>query len=153
MLDYTNKQFIRSFCVSDVRQERMASSNVIINGRNYIKLGKYCATTLVANLFKVYDCSINQFKYVYFVGAAKQHPNDISVKYSDGVEIAAENAMTNPCMVLTFDEPISYEAIEELMWRYISYSPVKYVRTRKEIENLSDNNCFKKIKSKILNGK
>lgn len=132
MLDYTNKKFVRSFCVSDFRQDRSLDSNVIINGRHYTKHGTFCATTLVANHWKVYDPDVKQFKHVYLVGMARQHPDDRNIKYADGVEIAAENAMINPCMTLIFDRPISFESIEDFMWKFVSEQPIQYVRTTEE---------------------
>lgn len=134
MLDYTNKKFIRSFCVSDFKHERNVSNDVIINGRLYTRHGRYCATTLVANHWKVFDSSINQFKNVYLVGVARQHPDDASAKYSDGVEIAEENAFINPSMTLIFDNKLSYEEIEFFMWKYIENIPIQIIRTRKERE-------------------
>ena len=132
MLDYTNKEFVRSFCVSDFRQIRTFHKNVIINGRHYTKHGTYCATTLVANHWKVYDPSVEQFKHVYLVGVARQHPEDNSIKYADGVEIAAENAMCDPCMTLIFDNPLSYEKIEEFMWSYLVELPLNPILTTEE---------------------
>ena len=139
MLDYSNKEFVKSFCVSDFRQDRETFSNVIINGRKYIKCGTYCATTLVAHHWKVYDESINQFKHVYLVGVARQHPDDANAKYRDGVEIAETNAVLNPCMTLIFDNAIEYDRVEHFMWEYLNEQPIQFIRTYQE-KQLRKNN-------------
>lgn len=134
MLDYSNKEFVRSFTYSNLRKDRRISKQEVILGRTTTKYGTACATTMVTDLWKVWDPSVEQFKYVYLTGMARQHPQDITVKYADGIEIAHENAMINPVMTMVYDKPISFEQVEYMMEIYVSGLPVQFVRTRQEIE-------------------
>lgn len=151
MLDYTNKEFVRSFCISDFRHDRTTKANVIINGRHYTKHGTYCATTLVANHWKVFDPSVEQFKHVYLVGVARQHPNDNNIRYSDGVEIAEENAFANPCMMLIFEKALSFEDIENFMWKYLELQPIQFIRTKEEKNCMMVDKLVKKC-TKLIYG-
>lgn len=134
MLDYSIKEFVRSFTYSNLRKDRRTSKEEVILGRTIIKYGTACATTMVTDLWKVWDPSVEQFKYVYLTGMARQHPLDITVKYADGVEIAHENAMTNPVMTMIYDKPISYEMVEHMMELYVYNLPVQFIKTHQEIE-------------------
>lgn len=134
MLDYSNKEFVRSFTYSNLRNDRRTSKQEVILGRIYTKYGTACATTMVTDLWKVWDPSVEQFKYVYLSGMARQHPEDINVRYADGIEIAHENAMMNPVMTMVYDKPISFEQVEYMMSIYVSGLPVQLVKTKKEIE-------------------
>lgn len=134
MLDFNNKELIHSFVISDLRQDRSHSKREIILGRTYTKFGIACATTMVTDCWKVYDPSVEQYKYVYLSGVARQHPEDINIKYSDGVELAHEMAFANPVMKFVYNKPASYENIELMMWQYIAGLPVEFVKTQKEVD-------------------
>lgn len=135
MLDFSNKEFVRSFTYSNLREDRRIQKREVILGREYIKYGTACATTMVCDCWKVYDPSVERFKYVYLAGVARQHPSDISVKYADGVEIAHENAMTNPVFTMIYDRPVEFEFVELMMSNYICQLPVQLVKTRQEVED------------------
>lgn len=147
MLDYSNKTFVRSFTYSNLKEDRRICKKEVIFGRTYIKHGIMCATTMVCDCWKVFDPSVEQFKYVYLAGVARQHPNDICVKYADGVELAHQNAMMNPVMTLVYDRPVEYEFIEGMMELYVSQLPQQMVRTNKEIEA---NEFFSGAEEKIM---
>ena len=134
MLDYSSKEFVRSFVYSNLKEDRRIQKREVILGREHIKLGTACATTMVCDCWKVYDSSVERFKYVYLAGVARQHPQDISVKYADGVAIAHENAMVNPVFTMIYDNPVQFEFVEFMMENYISQLPVQFVKTRQEIE-------------------
>ena len=134
MLDFSNKEFVRSFTYSNLKKDRRIAKEEVILGRKYIKEGTMCATTMVCDCWKVYDPSVERFKYVYLAGVARQHPMDIMVKYSDGVEIAHENAMTNPVLTMIYNDPVSFEFVEYMMEAYVSSLPIQMVKTRKEID-------------------
>ena len=134
MLDYSNKEFVRSFTYSNLREDRRTEKREVILGREFVKFGTACATTMVCDCWKVYDSSVKRFKYVYLAGVARQHPTDICVKYADGVSLAHENAMTNPVMTLIYDKPVQFEFIEYMMRCYVSMLPVQFIKTKKEIE-------------------
>lgn len=142
MLDYSNKEFVRSFTYSNLREDRRTTKREVILGREYTKYGTACATTMVCDCWKVYDTSVKRFKYVYMAGVARQHPSDISVKYADGISIAHENAMVNPVMTMVYDEPVQFEFIEYMMANYVSQLPVQLIKTRKELDYQEFlNNC------------
>lgn len=134
MLDFSNKEFVRSFTYSNLKNDRHVCKDEVILGRKHTKHGIACATTMVCDCWKVYDPSVERFRYVYLAGVARQHPKDILVKYSDGVEIAHEKAMTDPVMKLVFDDPVAFEYIEWMMQQYVNMLPIQLVKTKKEIE-------------------
>ena len=134
MLDFTKKKFVRSFNYSNFREDRTLVKEVRINGRSYLKRGTKCATTCVAHYWKVFDESVNRFKNVYLVGVARQHPDDRSATYAEGIEIAAENAMISPVMTLVYDEPAPFELIEHMMEVYVAGLEERFVRTKEESE-------------------
>lgn len=134
MLDFTNKEFVRSFIYSNFKHDRRMIKDEVIFGRVYTKQGIACATTMVCDLWKVYDPSVERFKYVYMAGVARQHPSDICVKYKDGVEIAHEKALTEPVLTLIYDKPVEYEFIEHMMEAYVYQLPKQMIKTKRELE-------------------
>ena len=78
--DFLTKNLVRTFDWNDLNQNRSIFGEVCINGRKYLKTGVATATTVVGNLYLVYDRSVKHNKYVLLVGIARQHPNDLHIK-------------------------------------------------------------------------
>lgn len=134
MLDFLNKEFVRSFTYSNFKRDRRTFKDEVILGRVHTKHGIACATTMVCDCWKVYDDSVKQFKYVYLAGIARQHPKDRNIKYQDGVSIAKANAMVDPVFTLIYDKPACFEFIESMLEAYVSQLPIQLVKTKEEIE-------------------
>jgi hypothetical protein len=134
MLDYTNKEFVRSFTISNFKDDREISKEQVVNGRIYLAIGKKCATTVVIDLWKVFDPSVKSYKYVYLGGVAHQHPNDYAVKYQEGVEIAHERAMVEPSIVFETKEHMDFTRVEAIGRIYIASVPEQLLRTPQEVK-------------------
>ena len=67
MLDFSNKEFVRSFHWSDISCDREMETTEIVLGRTYTKHGKGTATTVVVDCWKVWDPSVKLNKFVYYI--------------------------------------------------------------------------------------
>ena len=101
-------------------------------GRTYNKIGQETASTVVGNIYKIFDPSLKLNKYLMIVGVARQHPNDNVAKRDIGVEIASENAMMSPKATIEFDRLISLDEFKEFAKMYISTFNTEFVRTADE---------------------
>lgn len=132
-MNFFRKELVDTFFYTDLNQNREDSKEVVINGRTYIKLGTRTATTVVANLYKVWDPSVKFYKYVALVGVTRQHPCDVKVDKEKGIELANEAANINPSMTITFDHKITYHEFKNFALSYISSLEPKFIKTRQEI--------------------
>lgn len=131
--DFLTKTLVRSFDWNDMKHDRSMHEQVCINGRNYIKMGVSTSTTVVGNLYLVEDQSVKQNKYVLLVGIARQHPNELNVRRSEGVEIANLKALNSPVMQIEFDHEITWPEFEELAEWYVSWQTPKMLKTSEEL--------------------
>lgn len=138
MLDFSIKEFVRSFHYSNLNEDREYSNEEKIFGRTYTKYGKHTATTVVVNLWKVYDPSVKQSKYVYLGGVARQHPNDNVVTLKEGLEIAEEKAFIEPEIMWIYPEQVCIPCMIDMIRNYVWLMPKEFVRTKEEIY-LSEN--------------
>ena len=150
MLDWTNKELIDIYHYSDYKTDRWISKQVKIKGRTYDKFGEKCATTVAILEYKVSDPSTNNFKTAFLVGVARQNPYDSVISLNEGYEIATENAMINPQMILVYDSRPSAEVIDYLVETFINSLPIKFVKTKEEIKSNKnfDYNRYSRLKSK-----
>ena len=88
MLNYGAKEFVRSYYYSDMKQQRFHVKRDIVNGRLCERFGTHTATTVILNMYKVYDPSVKSSKYVYLGGVARQHPNDHVITAEEEVILA-----------------------------------------------------------------
>ena len=137
--DFLNKKLIRTFDWNNLGQNRSVLKEFSFNGRKYAKMGVNTATTVVGNLYLVYDQSVKRNKYVLLVGIARQHPNDLYITCSEGIEIANINSLNKPAMQIEFDHEITWEEFKELVEWYVEYQNVKLLRTSKEIKQMHKN--------------
>lgn len=134
MENLLNKELVRSFDWSDYGQNRSIEKRVKINGRTYYKQGTYTATSIVGDLYKVYDQSDEQFNYLLLIGVARQHPNDEKISFAEGIERAALNAKMNPNMIFKFAHKVNWDFFREIAENYVyNYLPKELIRTKEEI--------------------
>lgn len=132
MID-VSKEFVKSFSWTSLTENREVLKPVVIDGRKYYKTGREQAVTFVGNLYKIGG---QMSKYVLYVGMAKQHPDEHNVLVQDGIDIAAENAYTNPILVMEVFKDFDYNAFSEMMTTYWEYMPLDMLRTKEEKELL-----------------
>ena len=138
--DFLNKNLVRTFNWDDLCQNRSISEEVFINGREYLKTGVATATTIVGNLYLVYDQSVKHNKYVLLVGIARQHPNDLQVKRNEGIEIANLKSLDTPVMQIEFDHEVTWEEFVELAEWYVEHQTPRFLKTSEEIKQSRKNN-------------
>jgi hypothetical protein len=132
-MNFLTKELVDSFVYSNIGSDREDSKSVVIKGRTYIKLGTVTATTIVANVYKVYDSSVKPNKYVALFGVARQHPCDVKVSREQGTEVAATNAQSHPIMQIEFDHQPNYFDLKPFMEAYINSLEVVFVKTKQEL--------------------
>lgn len=136
MLNYGAKEFVRSYYYSDMKHQRFHVKRDIVNGRLCERFGTHTATTVILNMYKVYDPSVKSSKYVYLGGVARQHPNDHVITAEEGYEMANLNANLNPTIVLTYDTPADTRTLIQMMELYVMGLPKEFIRTKEEIAAL-----------------
>ena len=132
-MDFLRKELVDSFFFTDYNRNREYSKKVVINGRTYVKFGTHTATTIVANVYKVYDPSVESYKYVALFGISRQHPCDVKVTKEEGIELANIAADTNPFMTCQFDEAPSYHTFKYMADIYICSMKKQLIKTKEEI--------------------
>lgn len=140
--DFLTKNLIRTFDWNDLGCDRSISEEVCINGRKYLKTGVATSTTVVGNLYLVYDRSVKQNKYVLLVGIARQHPNELRVKRNEGIEIANLKCLDTPVMQIELDHEISWDEFRELAEWYVVNQTPKFIKTKEEIKQTKNNNSL-----------
>ena len=140
------KELVNTFGYTTATQNRDVYADVSINGRHYRKYGTLQAVTFVGNLYKV-GCSGEGYwpkeqgpiqtskneKYVLVVGMAKQHPYDTKVNKELGYEVAHENALDNPCMVIEVQGKFTKRRFVDLVEYYLDTMKLEFIKTRGEI--------------------
>ena len=138
--DFLTKNLVRTFDWNNLGQNRSISEEVCINGRKYLKTGVTTSTTVVGNLYLVYDQSVKRNKYVLLVGIARQHPNDLQVKRNEGIEIANLKSLDTPVMQIEFDHEVTWDEFEQLAEWYVEYQTPRFLKTSDEIKQSHKNN-------------
>ena len=137
--DFLTKNLVRTFDWNDLGQNRSISEEVCINGRKYLKTGVTTSTTVVGNLYLVYDQSVKRNKYILLVGIARQHPNDLRIKRNEGVEIANLKSLDTPTMQIEFDHEVTWDEVKKLAEWYVDYQTPKFLKTSEEIKESHKN--------------
>ena len=52
------KELVKTFAYTTVSQSRDAYTNVVIDGRNYLKYGQLQAVTIVGFMYKIYNSEL-----------------------------------------------------------------------------------------------
>lgn len=142
--DFLQKELVRTFFYDNCHEDREFEKKVIINGRTYYKQCVATVTTLVGNLYKVYDSSDKRFKYCLIVGMARQHPNDSKITREEGIENANINALISPSITMEFDHEIDWEDFRAFASWYIDTFKVQTMKTTEEIIADSQNDDYGK---------
>lgn len=140
---FLTKKLIRTFDWDNLSKNRSITEEVCINGRKYFKTGVTTATTVVGNLYLVYDRSVKRNKYILLVGIARQHPNELRIKRNEGVEIANLKSLDTPTMQIEFDHEVTWDEFKELAEWYVDYQTPKFLKTSEEIKESHKNNNLK----------
>lgn len=135
--DFLGKELVKTLSYSTAGQERLAYSNVVINGRKYIKMGTLQAVTVVCNIYKLYNSNNGMVEYWAHFGLSKQHPDDIMVNKELGYEVAQYNAMNNPFCILKVNKQFGEHTFRDMIRPYIDDMDLEFVKTSEEkINNL-----------------
>ena len=132
-MDFLRKDFVDSYFYTDFNKNREYSKEVVINGRKHLKFGTYTATTIVANIYKVYDPSVESYKYVALFGISRQHPCDVKVTKEEGIELANIAAHSKPFMTCQFEEKPNYHTFKYMADIYLHSMPKQFIKTKQEI--------------------
>lgn len=133
--NFLSKELIESFVYTTMTKNRLSYSNVIIDGRKYIKLGTLQAITIVGNLYE--DIDGNK---ILMCGMSKQHPNDQKVDKEKAYEIAQYHAMFCPDVVI-YNVPkyLTKFNFDKMMEWYVDGIDQEFIKTAAEKENNKNN--------------
>lgn len=144
--DFLFKELVNTFVYTTATQDRDVFTDVSINGRKYTKYGTLQAVTFVGNLYKVgengkgywpkesgYPDVKNHEKYILFIGISKQHPYDTKVNKQIGYEVAMENALDNPSIIIEVQGKFTYYRFKNIVENYLSTMNLSFIKTRQEI--------------------
>lgn len=100
------KTLVDEYWSSDVAWDRSTFVSYNINGRVWWKHGQRPAVTYFAKIYKVhiYDKFDTSRQYVMQIGMARQSTKELQVSKQEGIEIAAEHAVTEPIAVMYFEK-------------------------------------------------
>lgn len=100
------KTLVDEYFSSDVAWNRDAYTYHTIAGRMWIKTGQRPATTYFAKIYKINipDKFDTSRQYMLCLGMARQSTRELQANKKEGVEIAAEHAMTEPIAVMYFEK-------------------------------------------------
>ena len=87
-LDFLRKDLVETFYFTNVNDNRTYVNREIVNGREVDVRGQVCATTLIGLLYRVYDPSVESYKYILHVGVANQGNADAVVDVDEEYEEA-----------------------------------------------------------------
>ena len=136
--DFLEKQLVKTLSYTTATQNRDVYTNVVINGRNYLKAGTLQAVTVVCNIYKIYNTKNNMYEYWAHFGMSKQHPCDSKLNKQVGYEIAQENALLNPFCVLQVNKQFGENTFRDMIRPYIDDMDLEMLKTKEEIELSGD---------------
>ena len=150
-MDFLGKELVCSYDWSDFNKERKHISKEIIDGRTWFKTGRYCSTAFVGDIYKLNSDSDESFKYIMLVGISRQHPNERKGSKNEGIEIAAQNAKTDPIIIMKFMNVPFYKDFKNICESYLNTIPYQYLRTKEESDKLKFDKQFGEVVSKLSN--
>ena len=137
-MDFLGKNLVDTFYYTDMFNYREGAKEMRVNGRTYHRTGTYQAVTMVGNLYEYYDPIVERHKRMVMIGIAKQHPRDLSITKTEGIEKANENAYASPCIVMEVDECFGQDNFSCLCEAYIHFAVKRsFVYTLEELRNKS----------------
>ncbi len=128
------KELVKTLSYTTSNQPRNVYSNVVINGRNYLKGGVLQSVTVVCNVYKIYNSESKTSEYWAYFGMSKQHPCDTRINKELGYEIANENANINPFCILKVNKRFGENTFRDMIRPYVDDMDLEYIKTKEEIE-------------------
>lgn len=126
---FTGKTFVESFSFTTANkpQLRFDSKEVIIDGRQYIKTGKFQAVTFVGHKYRT-----ENGKTLLFVGMSLQNPMDAKEDTKIAETYAEARVLVDPCIMMEVNKHFSNSDFSTLMYLYLQNLKLDYVKTRAE---------------------
>ena len=72
-------------------------------------------------------------KYVLVIGMSKQHPYDTKVNKDLGYEVATENMLTDPIMMIEVQGKFNYYRFKNIVENYLNTMKLEFIKTKAEI--------------------
>lgn len=114
------------------KQYGFLETEVISQGRTFIKTGKFCVQTMVGNIYKAEDERTKQTRYILQIGIAKQSPTDLIHDKKVAIEAGQEQAMTEPVMTILLDHRPGFYEFRDYVKPYLLNGKQKFVMTAEE---------------------
>ena len=132
-LDFLRKDLVETFYFTNVNDNRTYVNREIVNGREVDVRGQVCATTLIGLLYRVYDPSVESYKYILHVGVANQGNADAVVDVDEEYEEAYINALMNPQIQYVIGDDYTSFDWEVFSLSILSTQPKRFVLTDEEV--------------------
>lgn len=132
-LDFLRKDLVETFYFTNVNDNRTYVNREIVNGREVDVRGQVCATTLIGLLYRVYDPSVESYKYILHVGVANQGNADAVVDVDEEYEEAYINALMNPQIQYVIGDDYTSFDWKVFSLAILSTQPKRFVLTDEEV--------------------
>ena len=132
-LDFLRKDLVETFYFTNVNDNRTYVNREIVNGREVNVRGQVCATTLIGLLYRVYDPSVESYKYILHVGVANQGNADAVVDVDEEYEEAYINALMNPQIQYVIGDDYTSFDWKVFSSAILSTQPKRFVLTDEEV--------------------
>ena len=132
-LDFLRKDLVETFYFTNVNDNRTYVNREIVNGREVDVRGQVCATTLIGLLYRVYDPSVESYKYILHVGVANQGNADAVVDVDEEYEEAYINALMNPQIQYMIGDDYTSFDWKVFSLAILSTQPKRFVLTDEEV--------------------
>ena len=132
-LDFLRKDLVETFYFTNVNDNRTYANREIVNGREVDVRGQVCATTLIGLLYRVYDPSVESYKYILHVGVANQGNADVVVDVDEEYEEAYINALMNPQIQYVIGDDYTSFDWKVFSLAILSTQPKRFVLTDEEV--------------------
>ena len=132
-LDFLRKDLVETFYFTNVNDNRTYVNREIVNGREVDVRGQVCATTLIGRLYRVYDPSVESYKYILHVGVANQGNADAVVDVDEEYEEAYINALMNPQIQYVIGDDYTSFDWKVFSLAILSTQPKRFVLTDEEV--------------------
>ena len=132
-LDFLRKDLVETFYFTNVNDNRTYVNREIVNGREVDVRGQVCATTLIGLLYRVYDPSVESYKYILHVGVANQGNADAVVDVDEEYEEAYINALMNPQIQYVIGDDYTSFDWKVFSLAILATQPKRFVLTDEEV--------------------
>lgn len=132
-LDFLRKDLVETFYFTNVNDNRTYVNREIVNGREVDVRGQVCSTTLIGLLYRVYDPSVESYKYILHVGVANQGNADAVVDVDEEYEEAYINALMNPQIQYVIGDDYTSFDWKVFSLAILSTQPKRFVLTDEEV--------------------